>query len=173
MLDAPQVSFIYANIIDWGKNNTIAIGLGQFVYLWAATAGTTEELMRFRDGTPEHVSCVKWSHSGPNTSGGGVTGSGTKHQLHVLVIGSSIGHVLVWNVVEKRILRRIVVDGNAAVVSLAINDQLLSVGLKSGVVEHHDIRCETSLLSVNRSHSEVGIPVAIVEDFYTVEGHCR
>ncbi|PHU08694.1 Cell division cycle 20.2, cofactor of APC complex [Capsicum chinense] len=45
-LDAPDIlDDFYLNLLDWGSSNVIAIGLGNSVYLWEASDGSTTELL--------------------------------------------------------------------------------------------------------------------------------
>ena len=45
-LDAPElVDDYYLNLLDWGSNNVLSIALGDTVYLWDASSGSTSELV--------------------------------------------------------------------------------------------------------------------------------
>ena len=51
------------NVLDWGKNNMLAIGLGNSVFLWNAADGSVHQLP---DIGPEsdYVSSVSWAGNG-------------------------------------------------------------------------------------------------------------
>ncbi|PHT95852.1 Cell division cycle 20.1, cofactor of APC complex [Capsicum annuum] len=63
-LDAPDIlEDFYHNLLDWGSNNVIAIGLGNFVYLWDTSNGSTTELLTVGDDF-RMVTSVSWSPDG-------------------------------------------------------------------------------------------------------------
>lgn len=63
-LDAPDlVDDYYLNLLDWGSANVLAIALGNTVYLWDASTGSTSELETFDDETGP-VTSVSWAPDG-------------------------------------------------------------------------------------------------------------
>lgn len=63
-LEAPDiVDDFYMNLLDWGSNNVVAIALGETVYLWNASNGSTSELVTINneDGP---VCSVSWAPDG-------------------------------------------------------------------------------------------------------------
>ena len=49
-LDAPDlVDDFYLNLLDWGSSNVLAIALGNTIYLWDASDGSTSELVTVDD----------------------------------------------------------------------------------------------------------------------------
>ncbi|KAF3642121.1 Cell division cycle 20.5, cofactor of APC complex [Capsicum annuum] len=63
-LEAPDIpDDFYLNLLDWGSSNVIAIGLGNSVYLWDASDGSTTELLTVGDDF-EPVTSVSWSPDG-------------------------------------------------------------------------------------------------------------
>ncbi|PHU08671.1 hypothetical protein BC332_20531 [Capsicum chinense] len=60
-LDIPDD--FYLNLLDWGRSNVIAIGLGNSVYLWDASDGSTTELLTVGDDF-RPVTSVNWSPDG-------------------------------------------------------------------------------------------------------------
>jgi len=60
ILDAPNFSDdYYVNVVDWSKDNSLAIGLGSAVYLLDASIGAPVKLNDFED--QNIVSSVNWS----------------------------------------------------------------------------------------------------------------
>lgn len=47
------------NIIDWGKNNIIAVALGSNLYLWNADTSNVHKLLKARDN--DYPTAVTWS----------------------------------------------------------------------------------------------------------------
>ena len=46
ILDAPDLlDDYYLNLLDWGKNGCLAVGLGTCLYLWNATTGEIDLLV--------------------------------------------------------------------------------------------------------------------------------
>lgn len=63
-LDAPDiVDDYYLNLMDWGSSNVLSIALGNTVYLWDASDGSTSELMTVDDDAGP-VTSVSWAPDG-------------------------------------------------------------------------------------------------------------
>jgi cell division cycle protein 20 (cofactor of APC complex) len=63
-LDAPDlVDDYYLNLLDWGSSNVLAIALGNSVYLWDASSGSTSELVSI-DEEDGPVTSVSWAPNG-------------------------------------------------------------------------------------------------------------
>jgi cell division cycle 20-like protein 1 (cofactor of APC complex) len=62
ILDAPELQDdFYLNLVDWGSNDCLAVGLGSCVYLWNAN---TSRVTKLCDFVTEAVTSVNWSHAG-------------------------------------------------------------------------------------------------------------
>lgn len=62
VLDAPELQDdFYLNLVDWGANDCLAVGLGSCVYLWNAN---TSRVTKLCDFVTEAVTSVNWSHAG-------------------------------------------------------------------------------------------------------------
>jgi cell division cycle protein 20 (cofactor of APC complex) len=63
-LDAPDlVDDYYLNLLDWGSANVLAIALGNTVYLWDASNGSTSELVTVDDENGP-ITSVSWAPDG-------------------------------------------------------------------------------------------------------------
>ena len=63
-MDAPDlVDDYYLNLLDWGSSNVLAIALGNTVYLWDATNGSTSELLTV-DEEDGPVTSISWAPDG-------------------------------------------------------------------------------------------------------------
>ena len=51
------------NVLDWGKNNVLAIGLGSSVFLWNASDGSVNHLTDV-GSEEEYVSSLSWAGNG-------------------------------------------------------------------------------------------------------------
>ena len=63
-LDAPDiVDDYYLTLLDWGSNNVLVIALGNTVYLWDGSNGSTSELVTIEDEDGS-VTSVNWAPDG-------------------------------------------------------------------------------------------------------------
>ena len=75
------------NLLDWGKNNLVAIGLGDGVYLWNATDGSAHQLTELK-GEDNYVTSVAWSGNGK-----------------YLAIGDSQASLHLWDMIKEKKIR--------------------------------------------------------------------
>lgn len=62
MLDAPNLrNDYYTNILDWGKNNVVAVALGTEMYLWNSINRNVSKL--FETAGSNYPASVAWSES--------------------------------------------------------------------------------------------------------------
>jgi len=60
ILDAPElVDDYYLNLLSWGRDNILAVALGQCVYLWNAASGQINHLLTLT-GSDDYVTSVQW-----------------------------------------------------------------------------------------------------------------
>jgi hypothetical protein len=58
VLDAPDLADdFYLNLVDWGSQNTLGVGLGSCVYMWNSNSGRVTKLCELQDDT---VTSVNW-----------------------------------------------------------------------------------------------------------------
>jgi cell division cycle 20-like protein 1 (cofactor of APC complex) len=58
VLDAPDLADdFYLNLVDWGSQNTLGVGLGSCVYMWNSNSGRVTKLCELTDDT---VTSVNW-----------------------------------------------------------------------------------------------------------------
>lgn len=120
VLDAPDLADdFYLNLVDWGSNNTLGVGLGNCVYLWNSQSGRVNKLCEYPDDT---VTSVSW----------------IQHGSHIAV-GTGKGFVQIWDAERVRRLRTMT-GHTARVGSLAWNDHILSSGSRDRLIYHRDVR---------------------------------
>jgi len=133
VLDAPGVTDdYYTNPIDWGCNNSVAIALGSTVYLWNASTASTVEFNTFN----QLITSVHW------------------HQdAQYLGIGLSDGTVQMWDAERQKALRCLK-GHNSRVGVMSSFGHMLSTGSKDTMINTHDVRIQSSLISQLNGHSE-------------------
>lgn len=121
ILDLPSLSNdYYLNNLDWGRNNLVAIGLGDGVYLWNASDGTSTQLMELP--AEHYVTSVAWSRN-------------SKY----LAVGDSSACIQLWDVAkEKRI--RTMKGHSDRVGALAWNKHTVTSASRDGMILHNDVR---------------------------------
>ena len=87
VLDAPALTDdFYLNLLDWGAQNVVAVGLGRDVYLWNGFTANVTKLTQL--GPDDRVTSVKWAGRG----------------AHVAV-GTDKGVVQLWDAGGGRLVR--------------------------------------------------------------------
>ncbi|XP_026662933.1 cell division cycle 20.2, cofactor of APC complex-like [Phoenix dactylifera] len=136
-LDAPDlINDYYLSLLDWGSSNVLAIALGNAVYLWNASNGSSSELMSVEaDNGP--VTCVSWSPDG-----------------QVLAIGLNNSRVELWDPRASQRLRTLRGARRSRVGSIAWNDHILTTGGMDGMIKNHDVRVQNCTLHNFRGHKQ-------------------
>lgn len=86
-MDAPGIiDDFYMNLLDWSCSNLVAIALGNTVYLWDASDGSTSELLSVDDDIGP-VTSVRWAPDG-------------RH----IAVGFNNSHVQLWDSLATRLV---------------------------------------------------------------------
>lgn len=121
VLDAPDlVDDFYLNLVDWGSQNILGVGLGSCVYLWQAKNGTVGKLCDL--GTDDSVTSLSWIKRGTH-----------------LAVGTKKGLVQIWDA-EKCKRVRTMTGHDMRAGSLAWNEHVLSSGSRDRTILHRDVR---------------------------------
>ena len=136
ILDAPElIDDYYLNLISWGKDNILAVALGQSVYVWNAATGSIDELMSCEENN--YISSVSWIENDSN----------------ILAIGTSDADVQLWDVGASKQVRSM--GGHEERVgSLAWNSHILSSGSRDSTIIHHDVRVQRHHISTLVGHEQ-------------------
>lgn len=139
ILDAPElVDDYYLNLISWGKDDILAVALGQCVYLWNARNGEIQHLLTL-SGDEDFVTSVRWADLPGHTN--------------CLAVGTNEGPVQLWDVVANKKLRSM--RGHVARVgSLAWTRNILSSGGRDSVILQHDVRSSNHIVSTYAGHTQ-------------------
>ena len=142
VLDAPELlDDYYCNLVEWGKNNRVAVALGSTVYVWNAADGTICELadVAIQGQEGNYVGAVAWLP--------GETSAGH------LAIGAANGVTELWDVAAERCLRRM--DGHSARVSaLAWNGHIVTSAGRDANIIHHDVRVRHHAVGSCQGHTQ-------------------
>ncbi|XP_010526015.1 PREDICTED: cell division cycle 20.1, cofactor of APC complex-like [Tarenaya hassleriana] len=136
-LDAPDiVDDFYLNLLDWGSENVLAIALGQTVYLWDASNGSTSELVTV-DDEKGPVTSVNWAPDG-------------RH----IAVGLNNSEVQLWDSASNRHLRTLRGGHTSRVGSMAWNNHILTTGGMDGQITNNDVRIRSHIVETYRGHSQ-------------------
>ncbi|KAF2756322.1 cell cycle regulatory protein [Pseudovirgaria hyperparasitica] len=120
VLDAPDLADdFYLNLVDWGSQNILGVGLNQCVYMWNSSSGRVTKLCELQDDT---VTSVNWIQRGSH-----------------LAIGTGKGFVQIWDAGSQRRLRTMT-GHTARVGALAWNEHILTSGSRDRLIYHRDVR---------------------------------
>ena len=137
ILDAPDlVDDYYLNLLDWSANNTLAVALGQVVYLWNAGSGDIQELCSV-DSPDDYITSVKWIQDG-----GG----------H-LAVGTNECDVQLWDATTQKQVRSML-GHEARVGALAWNQHILSSASRDSTVINHDVRIRQHCTATLTAHTQ-------------------
>lgn len=133
ILDAPKlIDDYYLNLIDWGRQNIIAVSLQNYVYLWNNETMKTATLCEER----ECICSVKWMENGT-----------------CLAVGLNDGSCDLYDVEKMELIRKM--DGHSKRVScLDWNNYNLTSGSKDSTIINHDVRVSNHIASILHSHSK-------------------
>eukprot|EP00484_Ammonia_sp_Unknown_P000271 CAMPEP_0197022218 /NCGR_PEP_ID=MMETSP1384-20130603/3122_1 /TAXON_ID=29189 /ORGANISM="Ammonia sp." /LENGTH=528 /DNA_ID=CAMNT_0042450217 /DNA_START=84 /DNA_END=1670 /DNA_ORIENTATION=- len=141
ILDAPDLmDDFYLNLLDWGCNNIIAIGLGSAVYLWNSENGEIKTLHDFGDEV--YVCSIAWNHDS-----------------QYIAVGTSSNVIYLFDSKTYKVLRKL--HGHSArISSLSWNHSILSTGSADSTIRNNDVRKKNHLISIfgqsRNSNSNVG-----------------
>ncbi|KAJ1426954.1 WD40/YVTN repeat-like-containing domain superfamily [Sesbania bispinosa] len=119
-----------------GSGNVLAIALGNTVYLWDATNGSTSELVTVEDETGP-VTSVNWAPDG-------------RH----IAIGLNNSEVQLWDKASYRQLRTLRCGHRQRVGSLAWNNHILTTGGMDGRIVNNDVRIRSHIVETYRGHEQ-------------------
>ncbi|KAI5953871.1 CDH1 [Candida margitis] len=135
VLDAPELSDdFYLNLVDWGQQDVLAVGLGDSVYLWDGSTQSVDRLCNLSN--KDKVTSLNW------------IGTGTH-----LAIGTSKGLVEIWDATKIKCIRTMT-GHSLRVSSLAWNEHILSSGSRDRTILNRDVRIEDHYVNKFESHKQ-------------------
>lgn len=135
VLDAPElVDDFYLNLLDWGSQDVLGVGLGSSVYLWNASSGSVEKLCDL--GNHDKITSLSW------------IGAGTH-----IAVGTNNGAVQIWDATTSKCTRTMTGHTNRAS-SLAWNEHILTSGSRDRTILHRDVRQPEHYMKVLNYHKQ-------------------
>lgn len=136
VLDAPDMlDDYYLNLLDWNKQNILAVALGQTVYLWNAENGSITELCTTEE--PENfITSLSWIADGS-----------------YLAVGTNTADVQLWDTEALRQVR-CMKGHQSRVSSLAWNQFVLSSGSRDSNIINHDVRVADHHIATLSAHTQ-------------------
>jgi len=134
ILDAPDLlDDYYLNLLDWSKDNRVAVALGSAVYVWSAESG---EIMQLCERPNVNITSVQWAPGG-----------------QFLAIGNDECEVQLWDVNRSKQVRKM--SGHSARVSaLAWNGSTVSSAGRDTSILNHDVRLQQHVVSTYEGHKQ-------------------
>ncbi|KAJ4958005.1 hypothetical protein NE237_025116 [Protea cynaroides] len=124
----------YLNIVDWGKNNVVAVALGSEVYLWNGNNGRIHKLEQTIPGN-HYPTSLAWSEN-----------------AKTMAIGFSNSELQLWDAETSQMIRSL--EGHRKRVgSLSWNRNCLTSGSYDRSIINHDVRARTSSTSCLQVHT--------------------
>ena len=124
VLDAPALQDdFYLNLVDWSVLNSLAVGLGNCVYLWSACTSKVTKLCDLGDG--DSVTSVAWTARGTH-----------------LAVGTNSGEVQIWDAARGDRCSKVRTMGGHSmrVGTMAWSNNLLASGSRDRVIYLRDVR---------------------------------
>ncbi|MBA0547990.1 hypothetical protein Golob_019116 [Gossypium lobatum] len=136
VLDAPGLmDDYYVNIMSWGKNNVLAVGLGPTVYLWNSVDQRTHKLFHVREEDNWPTS-ITWSE-----------------EARTLAVGYTCSNLQLWDAESSKLIRSL--QGHSGrIAATAWNGHILTSGSRDKSIINHDIRARNHLASCIKKHSD-------------------
>lgn len=135
VLDAPDLADdFYLNLVDWGSQDILAVGLGSSVYLWDGSSGTVNHLCDL--GTNDSICSLSWIESGTH-----------------IAIGTNSGLVEIWDATTCKCTRTMTGHSMRAS-SLAWNKHILTSGSRDRTILHRDVREPAHYMQRLTSHKQ-------------------
>lgn len=135
VLDAPDLSDdFYLNLVDWGLQDILAVGLGDSVYLWDGLTQLVERLCLLEN--KDKVTSLSW------------IGAGTH-----LAVGTLRGLVEIWDATKLKCVRTMT-GHKLRVSALAWNEHVLSSGSRDRTIYNRDVRVQSHYINSFTSHKQ-------------------
>ncbi|XP_027367905.1 cell division cycle 20.5, cofactor of APC complex-like [Abrus precatorius] len=133
MLDAPNIrNDFYTNIIDWGKNNILAVALASDMYLWNSENSNVFKLFKVTDN--DFPASVAWSED-----------------AKFLAVGFKQSKLQLWDAETSKPIR-ILKGHDQRIATIAWNGHILTSGSHDKYIINHDVRARRNAVCQVKAH---------------------
>ncbi|GAY60612.1 hypothetical protein CUMW_203400 [Citrus unshiu] len=138
ILDAPYLmEDYYSKVIDWGRNNVLAVALGPVLFLWKWENGKVKKLLQV-PGEDDYPASVSWSHD-----------------AKTLAVGYMDSKLQLWDAETSKLVRNL--EGHHRRVATSSwnhwNSHILTSGSKEKSIINHHVRVSNNVTSRIKAHS--------------------
>ncbi|KAH9707809.1 WD REPEATS REGION domain-containing protein [Citrus sinensis] len=138
ILDAPNLrNDYYSNMMDWGRNNILAIALGLELYLWKQENGEVQKLLKVT-GEDDFPTSISWSQD-----------------AKTLAVGYMASKLQLWDAETSKLIRNL--EGHDKRVATASwnhwNGHILTSGSQDKSIINHDVRVSNNVTSRINAHT--------------------
>ena len=157
VLDAPNlIDDFYLNLLDWGKENIIAVALSDEIYLWNENKCQTSFLMAYETNNIDNFT------NSDNLNN--ITSLSFMNNGVCLGVGLPDGKIQLWDINKKLKIREIEAHEDR-ISCLSWNEYILASGSKDKIIKSFDIRNKHPEISEIKKHTQ-----EICSLKYSIEG---
>ncbi|KPI87819.1 hypothetical protein ABL78_3118 [Leptomonas seymouri] len=157
VLDAPQFPTDATQLLDWGANNAIAIGMGQSLYSWSGDSGQATKIVDLDSAA--RIRCVQWLH-----------------KCSCVALSVQEGTTVIYDCRTSDFLRTVRLPVGLEVTGLSVKGPVMAVASSgpNGTTCAYDLRVKDALIATFEGHSGgiTSIHYCAAEPFYLATGGC-
>ncbi|KPA76787.1 hypothetical protein ABB37_07605 [Leptomonas pyrrhocoris] len=157
VLDAPQFPTDATQLLDWGANNAIAIGMGQSLYSWSGDSGQAARIVDLDSAA--RIKCVQWLH-----------------KCSCVALSVQKGTTAIYDCRTSDFLRTVRLPTGLEVTGLSVKGPVMAVASNGphGTTCAYDLRAKDALIATFDGHSGgvASLHYCAAEPFYLATGGC-
>lgn len=155
VLDAPQFPSDATQLLDWGANNAIAIGMGQSLYSWNGDSGQAAKMVDLDSAA--RIKCVQWLH-----------------KCSCVALSVQAGTTAIYDCRSSDFLRTVRLPAGLEVTGLSVKGPVMAVASDGplGTTCAYDLRAKDALIATYEGHrgGVASLHYCAAEPFYLATG---
>ncbi|EPY27419.1 cell division cycle 20, cofactor of APC complex [Angomonas deanei] len=153
VLDAPEFPTTASQLLHWGTNNKLIIGLKNALYAWDAESGDASKLVEMREGYS--IRCLQWLH-----------------KCNCVALSVDSGTTAIYDCRSEDFIRSVRLPAGMEVTGLGVHGPLMAAASDHGVVKVFDLRAKSAEVQSFSGHrgSVATLHYCGVEPFYLATG---